>query len=211
MSASICLADITDHLPIFCTLSSKPQTQSAHKMYRDFSKFNNAAFIEDLNQINFVNLVSSDVNESILNVINILQKITDKHAPLIKKTPQSKRRQLKKPWITAGILKSIKSKHKLFNSSFLSKDPDKLKTYKKFNNKLNKIKETAKKNYFKQQFEMNKSNLKATWKLIGMLINREKKTEHKLSQKSFTTTSHTQVNKTSVMYLMSTLQMLDLI
>ena len=58
---------------------------------------------------------------------------------------------------------------------------------------------------------MNKSNLTATWKIIGMLINREKKTEHKLSQKSFTTTSHTQVNKTSVMYLMSTLQMLDLI
>ena len=57
---------------------------------------------------------------------------------------------------------------------------------------------------------MNNSNLKATWKLIGMLINR-KKTEHKLSQKSYTTTSHTQVNKTSVMYLMSTLQMLDLI
>ena len=88
--SGICLADITDHLSIFCTLSSKPQTQSEHKMYRDFSKFNNAAFIEDLNQINFVNLVSSDVNESILNVINILQKITDKHAP-IKKTPQSKR------------------------------------------------------------------------------------------------------------------------
>ena len=59
---------------------------------------------------------------------------------------------------------------KLFNSSFLSKDPDKVKP---FNNKLNKMKETAKKNYFQQQFEMNKSNLKVTWKLIGMLINRK--------------------------------------
>ena len=190
MSAGICLADITDHLPIFCTLSSKPQTQSEHKMYRDFSKFNNAAFIEDLNQINFVNLVSSDVNESILNVINILQKITEKHAP-IKKTPQSKRRQLKKPWITAGILKSIKTKHKLFNSSFLSKDPDKVKTYKKFNNKLNKIKETAKKNYFKQQFEMNKSNLSATWKLIGMLINRKKNRTQTLSKIVYHNKSYT--------------------
>ena len=161
-----------------------------HKMYRDFSKFNNAAFIEDLNQINFVNLVSSDVNERILNVINILQKITDKHAP-IKKTPQSKRRQLKKPWITAGILKSIKTKHKLFNSNFLSKDPDKVKTYKKFNNKLNKIKETAKKNYFKQQFEMNKSNLKATWKLIGMLINRKKNRTQTLSKIVYHNKSYT--------------------
>ena len=187
--SGICLADITDHLPIFCTLSSKPQTQSEHKMYRDFSKFN-AAFIEDLNQIDFVNLVSSDVNESILNVINILQKITDKHAP-IKKTPQSKRRQLKKPWITAGILKSIKPKHKLFNSSFLSKDPDKVKTYKKFNNKLNKIKETAKKNYFKQQFEMNKSNLKAIWKLIGMLINRKKNRTQTLSKIVYHNKSYT--------------------
>ena len=65
-------------------------------------------------------------------------------------------------------------RHKLFKSHFLSKDPDKIKQYKIYNNKLNKLKEQAKKNYFTAQFNLNKHNIKATWGLIGMLINRKK-------------------------------------
>ncbi|EDO27565.1 predicted protein [Nematostella vectensis] len=33
----------------------------------------------------------------------------------------------------------------------------------------------AKKNYFDSQFSLNKNNLKITWKLVGMLIDRDKK------------------------------------
>ena len=51
--------------------------------------------------------------------------------------------QQKRPWITNGILKSIKNKHKLFKSHFLSGDPTKVLYFKSFNNKLNKIKEIA--------------------------------------------------------------------
>jgi len=39
-----------------------------------------------------------------------------------------------------------------------------------YNNKLNKIKDVAKKNYFKLQCNMNKDNLKTTWKLIGTIF-----------------------------------------
>ena len=41
--------------------------------------------------------------------INTLNKIVDKHAP-IKLASQSKQRQLNKPWLTKGILKSVKKK-----------------------------------------------------------------------------------------------------
>ena len=41
-----------------------------------------------------------------------------------------------------------------------------------YNNKLNKIKALAKKNYFRAQFDM-KINLKTIWKLIGMLVNKK--------------------------------------
>lgn len=43
-----------------------------------------------------------------------------------------------------------------------------------YNNKLIKIKELAKRNYFNTQFDTNRDNIKMTWKLIGMLINRKK-------------------------------------
>ena len=50
-----------------------------------------------------------------------------------------------------------------------------MKFYKAFNNKLNKIKQIAKQNYFSNQFNINKDNIKMTWKLIGMIINRKQK------------------------------------
>ena len=65
-------------------------------------------------------------------------------------------------------------KPKLFKSQFLSKDPNKIKTYKIYCNKLNRIKEAAKKKYFRAQFCVNSENLKTIWKLIGMLTNRKK-------------------------------------
>jgi hypothetical protein len=57
----------------------------------------------------------------------------------------------------------------------LSGDPYKVREYKIYNNKLNKVKSIAQKNYFEQQFAINKNNIKTTWELIGMIINRDKK------------------------------------
>ena len=52
---------------------------------------------------------------------NILQ--INMHAPT-KKASNSKMKQLKKPWISNSILVSIKKRHKLFKSHFLSGDPE---------------------------------------------------------------------------------------
>jgi hypothetical protein len=38
---------------------------------------------------------------------------------------------------------------------------------------INPIKEAAKTNYYRAQFERNKGNLKTTWKLIGTIVNRK--------------------------------------
>ena len=172
LTSGICLADISDHLPIFCTIATKLPNMQQQKYYRDFSTFCKNAFLNDLEKINFSDLINSDVNLSMNKLIGTLQDITDKHAP-IKKISNTKKRQLKKPWITKGILISIKKKQKLFKTHFLSKEAQKIKQYKIYNNKLTKIKETAKKEYFISQFNMYKGNIKTTWKLIGMLVNKK--------------------------------------
>jgi hypothetical protein len=100
-------------------------------------------------------------------LIGTLQDITDKHAP-IKRISNTKKKTTKKPWITKGILISIKKKQKLFKTNFLRNKYQNIKQYKIYNNKLNKIKETAQKQYFISQFNMYKGNIKTTWKLIGM-------------------------------------------
>ena len=174
VESGICLADITDHLPVFCTIANKLPTSNERKFIRDFSTFREELYIDDLNKVDFKNLITSDVNQSMNSIIETLKEITNKHAPL-KKTSNSKQRLLQKPWISKCLLISIKKRQKMFKSHFLSKDPDKVKQYKQYNNKLNKIKELAKRNYFSARFNLFKENIKATWNLIGMLINRKKK------------------------------------
>ena len=95
--------------------------------------------------------------------------------PQLKKVTNAKKRKLKKPWISNGILKSIKTKQQMFKTHFFSHDQAKVNFFKKYNNKLYNIKEMAKLIYFSTQFYLNKENIKITWKLIGMIINRKKK------------------------------------
>ena len=109
------------------------------------------------------------------NVISALQFLTDNHVPLRKQT-NKQMKQLAKPWLTKAALNSIKQRQKRFVTNFLSNDPEKVKFYKTYNNKLNRSKEAAKKLYFQNQFSLNGDNLTTTWKLIGFLINRKKST-----------------------------------
>ena len=156
LKAGICLADISDHLPIFCTVANKLPVTDDLRYFRDFSNFNDDLFLNDIAEIDLERLANDDnVNNSMNGIASALQSITDRHAPMRKATNQ-KRKLIRKPWISKAILISIKRRQKLFKSHFLSSDPIKIRTYKTYNNKLNKIKEAAKTNYLRSQFNMNK-------------------------------------------------------
>ena len=74
----------------------------------------------------------------------------------------------------------------MFKSHYLSGDPEQIKQYKMYNMR-NKVKSPPKKQYFDSQFVLNKNNMKVTWKLIGMIIDRERK-KSKLNLSSITNT-----------------------
>ena len=95
--------------------------------------------------------------------------------PLIKQVSRNKERLLRKPWISRGILKSIKIKHTMHKTHFLSNDPAKVNEFTKYSNRLNYLKSICKKAHFCKHFDLCKGNLKATWKLIGTLIKRKTK------------------------------------
>ena len=65
----------------------------------------------------------------------------------------------------------VLSRTQLVKTHLYSMDPGKVKEYKAYSNKLNRIIHAAKKNYFSKQFEMNKENIKYTWKLISKVNN----------------------------------------
>lgn len=63
----------------------------------------------------------------------------------------------------------------MYRTHFLSNDPVKVAEYKKYANKLNKLKSFNKKAYYRKHFDLCTNNLKATWKPIGTLIKRKTK------------------------------------
>lgn len=130
----------SDHLPIYYTVANELPVSNKAKYFRDFSHFDSDSFLRDVEAIEFSGLVNDDVNQStgISNLVDILQKISDKHAPK-RRLNSKKKRRLKKPWISNAIATSIKRKQRLFKSRFLSRDPEKITIYKVFNNKLNRI------------------------------------------------------------------------
>ena len=84
IKSGICLADISDHLPVFCTIANTLPTSNEARFFRDFTHFNQTAFQIDLSSIDFKTLVNADVNESMSNILNNLRKVTDRHAPMRK-------------------------------------------------------------------------------------------------------------------------------
>ena len=98
----------------------------------------------------------------------------NKHAPLVKLT-RSQRKLKLKPWITSGIFNPFKTKQSLYNTHFINGNDSHKQFYKKYSNKLTKIKLLAKQQYFKFEFEQSKSNCYRSWRLIKSLISSCKK------------------------------------
>ena len=133
-TAGILTVDKTDHVLIFCLVRTQPtRNNSNKKCFRDYSKFNKHLYLDDIKLIDWHEILNPEknLNEKVQEAINTLNKIVDKHAP-IKLASQIKQRQLNKPWLTKGILKSVKRKQKMYRTHLLSKDLQKIGEYKHY-------------------------------------------------------------------------------
>ena len=98
-----------------------------------------------------------------------------------------------KPWITHGILKSIKHKQKLYSTHFIKGNEIQKQFYKKDSNVLIKLKFVAKKLFYHNTFESSKNDTYKTWNTIKSLISTRKvasPTPNKLKLKNAVTANH---------------------
>ena len=117
---------ISDHLPTFCIVDIPVQKQKFKRYCRDYRQFDSELYLQDIKAIdwNSIYIESNDLNEIAAKSISTLQLIVNKHAPR-KQISQSKQKQFSKPWITNGILKSIKNKQSIYRTHVLSNNPKK--------------------------------------------------------------------------------------
>ena len=148
----------------FCIVDTPVVRTMEKGLYRNYKQFKKDLFLNDLNQIDCkakLNNLDNDIHQTTKEVINAITEITNKPAP-VKVIPHSKSKPLTKPWIPDGILKSMKTKQKMCKTHFHSNNAEKINQYKKYSNRLNKIKLGIKNQYFKSQFVKCKNNIKAT-------------------------------------------------
>ena len=84
----------------------------------------------------------------------------------------------------------------MYRTHFFSNNPAKIAEYKKYANKFNHLKTVSRKVYYCKQFNLHRNNLKATWKLISILI--KWKTKEQTSPSRIIMNNKTLINKLDI-------------
>ena len=147
---------LSDHLAQFLILPSKnsKNNKNIDVYQRNMKNLNEEALKSDIKNIhwdNVLNTNSMDINQSFSNFYTIINNILDIHAPF-KKLSKREIKLKSKPWITKGILKSIKIKNKIHKKFLKAKDPIRkenlLNTFKIYRNYINKLIRCSQSSYY---------------------------------------------------------------
>ena len=90
-TSGIALADVSDHLPVFCICNAPTSKNKQITYYSDYRNFCKEQYLADISLINWPHLysTSTDLHEISCTCINKVKDIVNKHAPL-KKQPTLK-------------------------------------------------------------------------------------------------------------------------
>lgn len=173
-STFILNSDLTDHFPVMisflCDNNNKNETKYVTKT------------TNTINYETFRNLIS---NETWLTVVSEddVEISTEKFCKIVtdilsqskeKKTCTYKDRNKIKPWITNGIINSIKQRDKMKKRLLSNNSTNAKNTYKNYRNNLHKIIQNCKYNYYKRQIEGNTHNYKKVYQIISEAVDDKK-------------------------------------
>ena len=175
------VTDLSDHFPNFISIKDsrfdlKTKRKTQHKQVRQLKPNNIYGFKNSLSLVNWSFVLDDDDPEN--SYSNFLQKTTsllDIHCP-VKTIKISNRKTPRKPWITQGLLKSIKTKDKLYKKYINKPTTENKIKYTKYRNHLNILLRVSKKSHITSEIETNKFNMKNTWKTLNNVLGRNKQT-----------------------------------
>lgn len=155
--------DISDHYLIALLLSTN--ITNAPVKVRNFSATNKLAFSRNLATSNWDHLYElQEVDKAFGYFIKKLKRIYNKSFPYISVNSHNN----KSPWLTSGILKSIRHKNKLYVK--MKNNQDLKLTYNAYRNRLCKIIRFAKQQYYKNILTKFKNNSAKLWKHLNSVI-----------------------------------------
>lgn len=163
--------DITDHLPLMLNISDidkRSENPHSTKLYKkiDFRKVNSLA--ADINWDYTLNFSQPELATDYL--LNSLKYIINKSENTINMQKSVKKI---KPWISNGIVTSIKKRDKLKKNLKTYPSAQKISEYKDYRNRLKKIINSAKNGYYKNKIDQHTNNIKKIYKLVTEITNED--------------------------------------
>ena len=166
------LHDLTDHLPNFLIIERSAFSRHKEKKYkRDYSNYNEEAFINEFSSIDWYDLFYglSDTTEMFDKFYTKVNNVINSHLPL-KPLTRKKSKFKTKPWITPGLKASNTNKNRLYRHYLKTRTCYSHTKFKCYRNKLNHLLKLSKTNYYKEYFVINKAKTKEIWKGIKQRI-----------------------------------------
>ena len=156
----IILSDISDDFFTYCAIPSKQPTgpeKQSKLLSRNIKNLDVEKYLLDLDKemndfkLNCPSISKENYEVIFAKLVKSFKFVIHKHAPLMQVSRKQRRLQ-SKPWLTKGLLVSIKRKQQLYRSNFLSVDLAKRQFYKTYSKKLQRLKSKAKRNFFFNEF-----------------------------------------------------------
>ena len=183
ISSSIIFSNISDHLPCTVNLGISEHTTKQQKYVRTRVIKDTAVnnFRSELTEIDMSALLNAnlatDPNTDYDKFEKIITKTYDKHFPE-KRVKFNKYKHKRSNWITSGILKSIEFRDKLYKRLKIcspdNSEYDLLKhNLKIYNGYLNHCIRAAKKEFYHNEFNKHKNDIRKTWDALKEIINKK--------------------------------------
>jgi len=172
--SGIIVTDVADHFGTFhITNNKKKHNKSMINNIRIFSEKNVNSFKLALRNTNFSQILNILCpNQAYDRFITLYKEAFELSFPSISYN-YSRKSIKRETWMTSGLLVSSKYKSKLFTKKMKKPNDSNINKYKIYLNIFNKLKRKAKQNYYKTALELNKSNMKQTWKILNQAIGKQ--------------------------------------
>ena len=125
----------------------------------------------DVDSVDWACIDSMEVNEAFEYFYHILSKSIDAHCPK-RDYSISYNKIVRDPWITTGLMNSIRKQKRLYLRHLCSSDPECTNKYISYRNVLKKLLRHSKLNYFNSKCLEFKQNSRKLWQLINQVINK---------------------------------------
>ena len=171
---------ISDHSLIYMTYKTKHERSGKRIIeIRSMKKFRKEQYLWDLEKQNWTDInLGNDPNTMWSRWKSLLMECIDRHAPLRHKRVGNKR----SPWITNQLQREMRKRDYLKQKAIREGNSQVWEQFKHARNHTNNLIKKAKREYFVNNFEANKSNPKKTWNLINQLSSRSSKKSVNISE-----------------------------